>query len=164
MADIPVSFSDQLKENWRTYFWRAIGGGLAILAMQLLAEMGQFPIALVPFATSVVNVVGLCGAPPTQPRALIGGHLISTVIGLVVLSALGSSEIAAAVAVGLAIVAMHLTGTMHPPAGINPLIVVSHSLPWSFLLMPVAAGVLLLTVFAFFWHNVSSKGQWPRYW
>lgn len=62
--------------NWKTYCWHAVGGAIGIYGMQLLAEMGHFPIAFVPFATPVVNVIGLPDAPPGQPRALIGGHLI----------------------------------------------------------------------------------------
>ena len=41
-----------------------------------------------------------------------------------------------------------LTGTFHPPAGINPLLVVSGNLPWTFLFAPVLAGALLLAAFA----------------
>ena len=52
----------------------------------------------------------------------------------------GPQAWAAAVAVGLAILAMYVTGTFHPPAGINPLLVVSGNLPWTFLLAPVLAG------------------------
>ena len=36
----------------------------------------------------------------------------------------------AAAAVGLAVLAMYVTGTFHPPAGINPLLVVSNNLIW----------------------------------
>jgi CBS-domain-containing membrane protein len=137
--------------------------------MQWLAEMGHFPIALVPFATSVVNVIALPDALPGQPRALIGGHVISTIVGLSVLSLLGSSALAAALAVALAIGAMHFTRTMHPPAGINPLIIVTSSLPWSFLLVPVLAGVLLLTMLAYIWHGIENRlidheGRWPVSW
>ncbi len=160
---------ENVRANWKTYVWRALGGAIGIYAMQWLAEIGHFPIALVPFATSVVNVLALPDAPPGQPRALIGGHLISAFVGLVVLSTLGSSALAAAFAVGLAIVAMHFTRTMHPPAGINPLIIVTSSLPWSFLLVPVLAGVILLTVLAYLWHGVENRfidhtGKWPERW
>jgi CBS-domain-containing membrane protein len=67
-------------------------------------------------------------------------------------------------AVGLAIAAMHATGTFHPPAGIDALIVVTYGLPWSFLLAPVAAGAVLLTLCAFVWHNVVARTAWPQRW
>lgn len=73
-------------------------------------------------------------AEPAQPRALVGGHLVSTAVGLLALKLLGPDVWVAAVAVGLAMVAMHLTGTFHPPAGIDPLIVVVNGMPLSFLL------------------------------
>jgi CBS-domain-containing membrane protein len=160
---------ENIKANWKTYAWRALGGGIGIYAMMFLAEMGHLPIALVPFATSVVNVIALPDALPGQPRALIGGHLISAIAGLSVLSVFGSSALAAALAVGIAIAAMHLTRTMHPPAGINPLIIVTASLPWSFLFVPVLAGVVILTALAFVWHGIENRfvdheGKWPARW
>jgi len=160
---------ENIKANWKTYAWRALGGAIGIYAMMFLAEMGHLPIALVPFATSVVNVIALPDALPGQPRALIGGHLISTITGLLVLTAFGSSTLAAALAVGLAIIAMHLTRTMHPPAGINPLIIVTASLPWSFLFVPVLAGVIVLTALAYLWHGIENQfvdheGKWPASW
>jgi hypothetical protein len=41
---------------------------------------------------------------------------------------------------------MHLTSTFHPPARIDPLVVVVTDTPWSFL---VATGALLLAAFAY---------------
>jgi CBS-domain-containing membrane protein len=164
-----ISLIENIRSNWKTYLWRALGGAIGIYAMLFLAEMGHFPIALVPFATSVVNVNGHPDAAPGQPRALIGGHIISTLIGLSMLSLFGNSEIVAAAAVGLSIAAMHMSGTMHPPAGINPLIIVTSSLPWSFLFVPVIAGVIVLTVLAYIWHGIENRfidhqGKWPVSW
>jgi CBS-domain-containing membrane protein len=59
---------------------------------------------------------------------------------------------------------MYLTDTFHPPAGINPLLVVSNNLPTSFLLAPVLAGALLLAAFAHAWHRWVSRQPWPRHW
>jgi CBS-domain-containing membrane protein len=70
----------------------------------------------------------------------------------------------AALAVGLAMVAMHATRTFHPPAGIDPLIVVAQDMPWSFLIAPVAVGALLLACFAWFWHHVVRREEWPARW
>jgi CBS-domain-containing membrane protein len=47
-------------------------------------------------------------------------------------------------AFGLAIVAMHLTQTFHPPTGINPLLIVVNALPWSFLVAEPLLGSLFL--------------------
>jgi CBS-domain-containing membrane protein len=72
--------------------------------------------------------------------------------------------LAGAAAVGLAIVAMYVTGTFHPPAGINPLLVISNNLPWSFLMAPVLAGAVLLTALAYVWHRWIRRRPWPQRW
>ena len=142
----------------------AIGGGAASWLMYFLSDVAAVQLILVPFATSILLVMGTPDAAPAQPRALIGGHLVSTLVGIVVLYAAGSSPLAAAVAVGLAMLAMHLTRSFHPPAGIDPFIVVHYATPWTYLLMPVLAGVLLLAAFAFVWHNLWRRGTWPQQW
>jgi CBS-domain-containing membrane protein len=58
----------------------------------------------------------------------------------------------------------HLTDTFHPPAGINPLLIVINDRSWSFLLVPVGAGVVILVGFAYLWHNVTRRGSWPERW
>jgi CBS-domain-containing membrane protein len=118
----------------------------------------------IPFATSIVLVMGTPEAAPAQPRALVGGHVVSTLAGLVVLKLFGPSAWAAALAVGVAIAAMHATGTFHPPAGIDALIVVTAGMSWGFLFAPVAAGAVLLTLCAFGWHNLVTRIAWPLRW
>lgn len=139
-----------------------LGGAIAIAAMEWFAQEMSYPLGVIPFATSIVMVMGLPEAEPAQPRALIGGHLVSALSGFAVLSLTGPQAWAAAAAVGLAILAMVLTDTFHPPAGISPLLIVSGSLPWSFLLAPVLAGALLLAAFAYVWHRWVSRRPWPR--
>src|SRR5262245_42648254 len=112
----------------------AAGGAVAIAIMVLLAERASMPLQFVPFATSIVLVMGSPEQEPSQPRALIGGHLISTVLGLVIVAWTGPSPWAAALAVGIAMAAMHATRTVHPPAGIDALIAVYYDKPWDFFL------------------------------
>jgi CBS-domain-containing membrane protein len=140
------------------------GAAVAIGMMELLAARTTFPLLFVLFATSIVLVMGSPEAEPAEPRALVGGHLLSTAVGLLVLHIIGAGPWAAATAVGLAIFVMHLTRTFHPPAGIDPLVVVVNGMPWSFLVAPVAIGVGLLVAFAFAWHNAVRRGSWPMCW
>jgi CBS-domain-containing membrane protein len=141
-----------------------LGVAVAIGVMEWLSLASHYPLAIIPFATSIALVVGSPDAEPAQPRALIGGHVVATLVGLAMVKLTGPSAWAAAAAVGLAILAMYLTGTFHPPAGIDPLLVVSNGLPWSFLLAPVLAGALLLTAFAYLWHRWLRRRRWPQRW
>ncbi|MCC8939092.1 HPP family protein [Bradyrhizobium sp. Arg68] len=139
-----------------------LGGAIAIGTMEWFSIEAGYPLAVIPFATSIVLIMGSPEAEPAQPRALIGGHLVSALTGLAVLTLTGPHAWAAAAAVGLAILAMVLTDSFHPPAGISPLLIVSGSLPWTFLLVPVVTGVLLLAGFAYAWHRWVSRRPWPR--
>ncbi len=96
-----------------------VGAAIAIFAMEWVSRASHYPLAIIPFATSIVLVVGSPDAEPAQPRALIGGHVVSTIAGLALLKFTGPHAWAAAAGVGLAVIAMYLTGTFHPPAGIN---------------------------------------------
>ena len=141
-----------------------VGAAIAIGAMEWFSRTSHYPLVVIPFATSIVLVIGSPEAEPAQPRALIGGHIVATLVGLAMLWLTGPHAWAAAAAVGVAVLAMYLTGTFHPPAGINPLLVVSNSLPWSFLLVPVLAGAVLLTAFACGWHRWVRRQHWPQRW
>jgi CBS-domain-containing membrane protein len=142
----------------------AAGGAVAIGLMQAFSAGTAIPLMAIPFATSIVLVLGSPDAEAAQPRALVGGHIVATIIGLLVLKIAGPQSWAAALAVGLAIAGMHLTRTFHPPAGIDPLLVVVNNMPWSFLLVPVAAGAVLLALFAFLWHLLVRRYSWPLRW
>jgi CBS-domain-containing membrane protein len=138
-----------------------LGAAIAIGIMEWFSLASHYPLFFIPFATSIVLVIGSPDVEPAQPRALIGGHVVATLVGLAVLKLTGPQAWAAAAAVGLAVLAMVVTGTFHPPAGINPLLVVSNSLPWSFLFVPVLAGALLLAAFAHVWHRWTGRRPWP---
>jgi CBS-domain-containing membrane protein len=141
-----------------------LGAAIAIGIMEWFSVAAHYPLAVIPFATSIVLVIGSPEAEPARPRALIGGHVVSALVGFAVLKLTGPQPWAAATAVGLSILAMYLTGTFHPPAGINPLLVVSGNLPWTFLFAPVLAGALLLTAFAYVWHHWVRRQPWPPRW
>jgi CBS-domain-containing membrane protein len=92
-----------------------------------------------------------------RPRNIVGGHILSTLSGLGVLVLFGDNPWFAALAVGLSIAAMQLTDTLHPPAGINALLMVTANVSWKFVLVPVTAGALLLVAFAYLYHRFT----WP---
>ena len=147
----------------------AAGGAVGIGVMEAFSISTAFPLVAIPFATSIVLVLGSPEAPPAQPRALIGGHIVSTLVGLLVVTMFGPAVWAAALAVGLAMIAMHFTGTFRPPARIDPLVMVSNNMSWSFLFAPVAVGAVLLAMFAYAWHNLVARGAnkgdvWPLRW
>ena len=138
-----------------------IGGTLGILCMVAFDKLSSVPLFMVPFATSIVLVMATPLSLFARPRNIIGGHLLSAAAGFLVLWTLGSSPWMAAPAVGIAIALMQLTGTLHPPAGLNPFIIVTQATGWEFFFIPIAFGSVLLVVLAWLFHKVTQPGVYP---
>jgi CBS-domain-containing membrane protein len=88
--------------NWLAGAVAGLGGAIAIGVMEWFSIAAHYPLAVIPFATSIVLVVGSPEVEPAQPRALIGGHLVTALVGFAVLKLTGPQGWAAAAAVGLA--------------------------------------------------------------
>src|SRR5713101_9956513 len=101
-----IRLSDHL--NTLAGAFAGLGAAIAIGAMEWFSLASQFPLVIIPFATSIVLVIGSPEAEPAQPRALIGGHVVTTLVGLIVLKITGPHAWAAAAAVGLAVLAMYV--------------------------------------------------------
>lgn len=151
----------RLVPSWRGALAFALlagaGTAIAIAAMELAAAAAGQPLGLVPFVTSIVLVLSLPAAAPAQPRALIGGHVVASLSGYATLLLFGDSGAAIAIAVGLSAFLMHLTRTMHPPAGIDPLLIVHQQLGLDFFALIVIPGVLALAAFASLWHRLGRR-------
>jgi CBS-domain-containing membrane protein len=141
-----------------------IGAFLAIALTAWLSKMSGASWLMAPFGASCVLAFGLPESPLAQPRSIIGGHLISTLVGLVVLQFIGDAWWSAALAVGLALAAMQQTRTLHAPAGANPLLVMATHPGFGFLLTPVLAGSLAIVGVALCVNNIRHRGSYPRYW
>jgi len=149
---------------WRHVGWSLLGGGLAIGVIAGLTQATGQPWVMAPFGASCVLAFGLPDSPLAQPRSIIGGHLLSALVGLICLSLFGSVWWSMGLSVALAIALMQLTGTTHAPAGANPLLVMNGGLGWSGLLTPVLAGSLVLVLCAVLFNNLARDRAYPRYW
>lgn len=64
---------------------------------------------------------------------------------------------------------MHLTKTLHPPGGATALIAVIgsskiHHLGYLYVLIPVAAGALIMLTVALLVNNLAPTRRYPEYW
>src|SRR5512141_1117506 len=122
------------------------------------------------FGASAVLVYGAIKSPLAQPRNLVGGHVISALIGVACSQLMsGTVWLAAAMAVSLAIVFMLATKTLHPPGGATALIAVIggpkvHALGYLYAFVPAGLGALVLLVIALLVNNLSQDRTYPEYW
>ncbi len=98
------------------------------------------------FGATCVLLFGFSDGPFSKPKSVIGGHLLSSAVGLVFLHTLGFSWWALAAAAAAAAMLMMATDTVHPPAGSNPIIVFLALSDWSFIVLPTLLGACSLVL------------------
>ena len=141
-----------------------LGGFLAIASIVALTDFFSVALVLGSFGASCVLVFGYPDLPFSQPRNVIAGHFVSSLVGLAFLAVFGSHWWAVALAVGTAIALMMLTRTVHPPAGSNPVIVALTQPTWGFLWFPSLVGALVLVAVALVYNNATRDAKYPKYW
>ena len=154
--------------------WSWIGSLLGIASVGYLNDRffeGTDLILIIgSFGASAVLIFGAIKSPLAQPPNLMGGHVISALIGVSAYKMLAPHIwLAAAVAVATAIAAMHATKTLHPPGGATALIAVIggekvHNLGYLYVALPVAAGAAIMLAVALLINNIPKTRRYPEFW
>ena len=155
-------------------FWSWLGSFLGIAAVSLIhykiLDQTSLMMLLGSFGASAVLIYGAIRSPLAQPRNLLGGHILSAIIGVTAFQWLGGHPwLAASLAVSVSIAVMHLTMTLHPPGGATALIAVIggesvHNLGYLYVLMPVALGAGVMLIIALIVNNLATNRRYPEFW
>lgn len=166
---------------WRTIDWRArqravqnqhplrgaFGALLGISACATVAWVMagitfEQVYLIAPMGASAVLAFAVPASPLAQPRSILGGNIVSGLVGLTVARLVPWPMPCAAVAVAVAILAMQHLRCIHPPGGAVALVTAMGGhpgapLPWHFLLAPVALNSLTLVGAAVLYNNLSGS-------
>lgn len=159
-----------LTEVLWSWFGSVIGIGICGYLSSVYFEPRDLILIIGSFGASAVLVYGAIKSPLAQPRNLIGGHIISGIVGVASYQLFGEIIwIAAALGVSFAIAAMLVTKTLHPPGGATALIAVIggkkiHDLGFLYAFVPAGAGALILLLVALLINNLSKNRKYPEYW
>jgi CBS domain-containing membrane protein len=130
-----------------------------------LLGLGGSASLVASMGASAVLLFAVPHGPLSQPWAVFGGHLVSAVIGVACVKLNVHHLLASALAVALAISAMHYMRCIHPPGGATALTAVAggdavHALGFNYVLTPVLLNVcvILLVAMVFNW-----PFPWRRY-
>lgn len=155
----------------REHFWSFVGAFVGIFCIAFIQSFSLPQLENVfligSFGASSVLVYGLIASPLAQPRNLIGGHVVSALVGVTVAQLLPDIIwLTAPLSVASSIVAMQVTRTLHPPGGATAMIAVAGgtkiaSLGYWYVLSPVLSGVLILFVVALIFNNITRKRHYP---
>ncbi len=152
--------------------WTGAFFGIAAAGLASQAFLDGFDLSLMvgSLGASAVLLYGAPRSPLAQPRNLLGGHIISALVGVACWKLLHQFPwLAAAVAVATAIALMHATRTLHPPGGATALIAVIgsrdvHDLGFLFVLVPCTLGPLVLLAVALLVNNIPDSRRYPEVW
>lgn len=139
-----------------------LGAFVALALVGMLAQETAKPWILGSFGATCVLLFGFPSSPFSQPRNIIGGHVLTSLTGLLCLHLFGPGYVAMAVAAATALMLMMLTRTVHPPAGSNPVIIFAAQPGWSFLVLPTMTGAVALVAIGWLYWAVARRGTWPH--
>ncbi|KRA53892.1 HPP domain-containing protein [Pseudoxanthomonas sp. Root65] len=127
----------------------AVGGALMVTSM----------------GASAVLLFAVPQGALSQPWAVVGGHLLSAVIGVSCQKLFPGHAWTAALAVGLAVLGMYYLRCIHPPGGATALAAVIggpdvHALGYHYVLMPILINVVAILAMAIAFNALF---PWRRY-
>jgi len=154
-------------------FWSWVGAFLGILAVAYIhyeiLDKTDLVMIIGSFGASAVLIYGAIKSPLAQPRNLIGGHILSAIVGVSCYKFIPIQWLAAAVAVATAIALMHATKTLHPPGGATSLIAVIgstkvHNLGYLYVIFPAGVGATIMLIVALVVNNIPDSRRYPEFW
>ncbi len=145
------------------------GGFLGILFILLVSTrflaLDEALLIVASMGASAVLLFAVPHGPLSQPWPVAGGHMVSAAVGITCAKLIPDALFASALAVGLAIGAMHYLRCIHPPGGATALSAVVggpaiHDIGYQYMLTPVALNVLVILAVALVFNYPFA---WRRY-
>ena len=124
-------------------------------------DLGIFLLAS--FGSSMVLLYGYPESPFAQPKNVFFGHLLTSIVGIVVLYFIPLPlYLTIPFAVGLGVGLMIFFNVTHPPAGGNPIIVIIGSVSLDYIFNPVITGSIIILIFGIIINRFILKKSYPK--
>jgi CBS-domain-containing membrane protein len=138
---------------------------LAMLALLVgIGELSHSALFTAPLAATAMLLAAMPATPPAQPRSVVLGHVVSVLIGLLLVSALGHHLWVAALAASLAVGAMVALRAAHAPAAATAALVVVQTVAPIPVVLTFLIGSLLLVGVAWAAGRLFPATRYPTYW
>jgi CBS domain-containing membrane protein len=162
----PLQQTLTLREKFVSSIIAFIGLVLVGLVSMNTIGLNGLPFMVASMGASSVLLFAVPYSPLSQPWPFLGGHLVSSCVGVSCALFIPDPVLAAAAAVSLAIAAMHVTQCLHPPGGAIALAAVLggeqvQALGYTFVLFPVMLNALLLLGAVLLLNNMVPGRRYP---
>lgn len=132
----------------------------AAICARIPLSAADLPLIVASMGSSAVLIFAVPASPLAQPWPVIGGNVISSLVGIAAFQAIPDVAIAGGVAVGVAILLMSLCRCLHPPGGAAALTAVIgsdaiHDAGYAFAFAPVALNSIVLVMLGICFHRLS---------
>ena len=159
----PVSARERVRSGIGALAGSLVAGLLGALSIQSGAAG---PALIAPVGASAVLLFAVPSSPLAQPWSILGGNLVSALVGVTAAMWIADPYLGAAVAIGCAILAMLSLRCLHPPSGAIALTAVLggpavHDLGYGFVLWPVLGNSFVLLAAAVIFNNLTGR-PYPR--
>jgi CBS domain-containing membrane protein len=155
---LPPAIGGNANERWRVALGAMLGVLVAAFLSRWLAGDSSSAWLMAPLGASAVLVFALPASPLAQPWPVLVGNSLSACVGIVCATWIDDVALAAALAVGLAMLLMFVTRSLHPPGGAAALFaVLSGSDSLWFVVFPVATNTALLLLVGVVYNRLTGK-------
>lgn len=150
----------------------ALGGFIGILAVYWISRLTlgstASPILMLSMGSTAALLFAVPHSALSQPWPLLGGHLVSGLIGITCLRYVADPMLAASLATGLAVGAMHYLRCIHPPAGATALATALgnesvQAMGFAFIAAPLLLNVAIILVAAAAFNALFPWRRYPAY-
>lgn len=159
---VPILAGATLRERMIACLGALLGIGLTGLTTKLLFPGPGLPLMVASMGATAVLLFAVPASPLAQPWPIVGGNVISAMVGIVVSQLVPDPTVAAGLAVAIAILVMSFTRSLHPPGGASALTVVLGGpvvASWGplFPLLPVGLNACILLGLGLLFHRLSGR-------
>lgn len=160
---IPILAGANLRDRMIACFGALLGICLTgFITAAILGKSIALPIIVAPIGASAVLLFAVPASPLAQPWSIIGGNVISALVGITVVHFVDNQVLAIGLGVGLAIAAMSFGRCLHPPGGAAALTAIIGGpavtdLGYQFALIPVGLNSAMLVILGIAFHRLTRR-------
>lgn len=164
-----LAYSVSEREHWIS----AAGGLCGILGVMWVSHalLGAHAgvLAVASMGASAVLIFAAPHGALSQPWPVLGGHLISALIGVTCAQWIAEPMLAASLAVAISIAVMYGLRCLHPPGGATALFAVLGGEPilalgYNYLFVPVLLNVVVMLIIAVLFNYPFAWRRYPQAW